>query len=536
MRFRTTVAAAVAAAGFAVLALAGSASTSSLPAGFIDTLLATGLDSPTAMAFGPNNRVLVTEQGGDLRVTADANLNPTPFVHLSVDSDGERGLLGVAYDPSFSSNRFVYVYYTVPGSPPHNRVSRFTADPKGLLAVAGSETPIFDIDSLGGATNHNGGAIHFGQDGKLYVAVGDNADGTNSQSLTTLKGKILRINKDGTIPTDNPFYNDATGDNRAIWALGLRNPFTFAFQPGTGRLFINDVGETTFEEIDDGLAGANYGWQDCEGPCSPPDPAHTDPLFYYAHSGNPTPNGCAIVGGAFYNPATAYFPASYVGKYFFSDLCSGWIYSINPASPATATQFATGISSPVDLQVGPDGSLYYLERGTGSIRRISFQRPPTINGFTPASGAVGTRVAVTGTYLAGTTGATLNAKSVPFTVFSDNEVKIRTPPGSTTGRIVLSTAAGSFRSRTPFTVTYSLTGFTPSSGPVGTVVTINGVGFTNPSTVKFHGVSPVNATFVSSSQLKATVPAGATTGTITVIRSTGTPSTTDSANAFTVTP
>ena len=131
MRFRTTVAAAVAAAGFAVLALAGSASTSSLPAGFIDTLLASGLQSPTAMAFGPNSRVLVTEQGGDLRVIADANLNPTPFVHLSVDSDGERGLLGVAYDPSFSANRYVYLYYTVPGSPPHNRVSRFTAEREG---------------------------------------------------------------------------------------------------------------------------------------------------------------------------------------------------------------------------------------------------------------------------------------------------------------------------------------------------------------------------------------------------------------------
>ena len=129
----------------------------------------------------------MTEQGGDLRVTADANLNPTPFVHLSVDSDGERGLLGVAYDPSFSTNRSVYVYYTVTGSPSHNRVTRFTADPEGLLAVAGSETPIFDIDSLGGATNHNGGAIHFGQDGKLYVAVGDNADGTNSQSLTNAR-------------------------------------------------------------------------------------------------------------------------------------------------------------------------------------------------------------------------------------------------------------------------------------------------------------------------------------------------------------
>src|SRR4029077_20566156 len=124
---------------------------------------------------------------------------------------------GVAYDPSFSMNRYVYVYYTVPGSPAHNTATQFTADPKGLLAVAGSETPILDIDSLGGATNHNGGAIHLRQDGKLYLAVGDNADGANSQSLTTLKGKILRINKDGTIPTYNPFYNETTGINRAIW-------------------------------------------------------------------------------------------------------------------------------------------------------------------------------------------------------------------------------------------------------------------------------------------------------------------------------
>jgi glucose/arabinose dehydrogenase len=536
MRFRTTVAAAVAAAGFAVFALAASASTASLPSGFIDTLLASGLTSPTAMAFGPNNRVYVAEQDGDLAVIADAQLHPQPFVHLTVDSSGERGLLGVAFDPSFSSNRYVYLYYTVPGSPAHNRVSRFTADAKALAAVPGSETPILDVDGLSGATNHNGGAIHFGQDGKLYVAVGDNAEGTNSESLTTLKGKILRIDKDGTIPTDNPFYNQATGINRAIWAMGFRNPFTFAFQPGTGRLFVNDVGETTYEEIDDGIAGRNYGWQICEGPCSPSNPAYTDPLFYYAHSGSPAPNGCAVVGGAFYNPAVAYFPASYVGKYFFSDLCSGWIYSINPASPATATQFATGILSPVDLQVGPDGSLYYLERGTGSVRRISFQRGPTISGFTPTSGGVGTRVEVTGTYLAGTTQATLNAKSVPFTVFSDNEVKIRVPPGSTTGRIALSTAAGSVRSASPFTVTFGITSFTPTSGPVGTVVTIKGVGFTNPSTVQFHGVSSTDVTFVSSSQLKATVPAGARTGTITVTRTTGAPSTTESATTFAVTP
>ncbi len=272
MRFRTTVAAAVAAAGFAVLALAGSASTSSLPAGFIDTLLATGLDSPTAMAFGPNNRVLVTEQGGDLRVTADANLNPTPFVHLSVDSDGERGLLGVAYDPSFSSNRFVYVYYTVPGvarPQPGQPVHRRRERPPGGRRQRDSDLR-HRFARRRDQPQRRGDP--FGQDGKLYVAVGDNADGTNSQSLTTLKGKILRINKDGTIPTDNPFYNQATGDNRAIWALGLRNPFTFAFQPGTGRLFINDVGETTYEEIDDGLAGCELRLAGLRRPVQPAGP------------------------------------------------------------------------------------------------------------------------------------------------------------------------------------------------------------------------------------------------------------------------
>src|SRR5262249_33295487 len=161
---------------------------------------------------------------------------------------GERGLLGVAFDPDFATNQFVYVYHTVPGSPPHNRVSRFTAN--GDVAASGSEVPILDLDNLSGATNHNGGAIHFGPDGKLYVDVGENADASNSQSLDNRLGKVLRINPDGSIPSDNPtsfpgISGSPTGANRAIWAVGLRNPFTFAFQPGTGRLFINDVGQST---------------------------------------------------------------------------------------------------------------------------------------------------------------------------------------------------------------------------------------------------------------------------------------------------
>src|SRR5262249_29531611 len=156
-----------------------------------------------------------------------------------------------------------------------------------------------------------------GIDGKLYIGVGENANGANSQSLNTLLGKMLRINPDGSIPGDNPFVTTATGVNRAIWALGLRNPFTFAVQPGTGRIFINDVGQNTFEEINEGVAGANYGWPAAEGPST--DPAFRNPLFYYGH-GSGDSLGFAITGGAFYNPATVQFPADYVGDYFFADL------------------------------------------------------------------------------------------------------------------------------------------------------------------------------------------------------------------------
>src|SRR4029077_7857856 len=150
---------------------------------------------------------------------------------------GERGLLGVALDPNFQSNHFLYVYYTATTPAVHNRVSRFTAN--GDVAVPNSELILLELNNLSSATNHNGGAMHFGPDGKLYIAVGENANGSNSQTLANLLGKMLRINADGTIPDDNPFVGTATGQNRAIWAMGLRNPFTFAFQPGTGRMFIN---------------------------------------------------------------------------------------------------------------------------------------------------------------------------------------------------------------------------------------------------------------------------------------------------------
>ena len=346
-----------------------------LPPDFARSQVAGGLTSPTAMEFAPDGRLFVAEQRGTLRVVkAGGTLTTALDISASVDSAGERGLLGIAFDPGFSNNRHAYLHYTqkaAGGTPAHNRVVRFTVS--GDTLVAGSGKLILRLNNLSTAKNHNGGAVHFGRDGKLYVAVGDNADGDNAQSLRNLKGKMLRINKDGTIPTSNPFYAKASGKNRAIWARGLRNPFKFAVKPGTGKIFINDVGQQTWEEINRGASGANYGWPRHEGPESAR--SYVPPIFAYGHDGDPATRGCSITGGAFYNPTTVRFPSGYVGDYFFADFCGGWIRRYDPATDE-AVGFATGLDRPVDLKVGKDGSLYYLTRGaggdTGSIGEVRY--------------------------------------------------------------------------------------------------------------------------------------------------------------------
>ena len=343
-----------------------------LPPGFEDELVAGGLTSPTALAVAPDGRIFIAEQPGAVRVVRNGALLTAPFAQFSVDSNGERGLLGLAFDPNFSSNQYVYVYHTVPGTPAHNRVSRMKAN--GDSVQSGTIETILDLDPLSSRTNHNGGAIHFGPDSKLYVAVGENAERSNAQSLANRLGKILRINPDGTIPGNNPtsfagISGSPSGANRAIWAVGLRNPFTFAFQPHSGTMFINDVGQQTWEEINVGGAGRNYGWPGSEGPTTIAD--HTPPAFAYQHQSG-TPTGCAITGGTFYNPASANFPSQYKGKYFFSDICGNWIYYLNPAAPQSATLFRDGLNKPVDLAVGPDGTLLYLQRGNGQLRRVRY--------------------------------------------------------------------------------------------------------------------------------------------------------------------
>jgi len=362
-----------------------------LPAGFTEAAVATGLSNATAMEFAPNGDLWVLEQGGAVKRFRSGSTSADVVGNLGalgISSSGERGVLGIAFDPQYATNKSVYVYYTSLSPVTHNRISRFTvndgnsadyyfAGTSGQGADAGSSgtptaDPIFDLDPLSGATNHNGGAIHFGPDGKLYVAVGDNANGANSQSLETDLGKVLRINSDGTIPSDNPFFGVTTGNNRAIWALGLRNPYTFAFQPGTGRMFINDVGQFTWEEIDEGVAGANYGWPATEGNQGTPPSApgtYQSPLYTYAHGGG-TLQGFAITGGAFYNPAVQQFPTTYLGRYFFADYVNDWI-DVLDIGTGTVTNFATNAPGTVDLRVASDGSLYYLARDAGSVFRIT---------------------------------------------------------------------------------------------------------------------------------------------------------------------
>jgi glucose/arabinose dehydrogenase len=258
-------------------------------------------------------------------------------------------------------------------------VSRFTAD--GDVARSGSEKILFEGDDqrkLGGTVpaGHQGGAIHFDRTGKLCIAIGDQTAGKPAQDLNSLLGKLLRINADGSMPTDNPFLSRTTGKYRAIWALGLRNPFTFAVQRETGRIFINDVGGDA-EEINEGIAGANYGWPTVEhGPTT--DPRFRGPIHHY-------PTAC-ITGGAF-AAKDLRWPKEYRGQYFFCDFNHGWIKTIDPVRPAIARPFAAGLRRPVDLRFAPDGSLQVLLRdawvidrsfkgGTGVLLRIRYTGKP----------------------------------------------------------------------------------------------------------------------------------------------------------------
>ena len=375
---------------------------------FQNEVLATGFELPTSIEFLPDGRMLVVELAGKIRVLPPPYVQPdaTPFLQLTnVGSAGvQQGIYDIALDPDFSTNHFYYAFYTL-GSPNRDRLSRFTANSTNSGTVAGSEVVLYQ-DPQDASAEHHGGAIAFGNDGKLYFTTGEHFNGGDAQLLTSPRGKIHRINKDGTIPADNPF-RDGNGPNvDSIWAYGLRNPFRAYYDAPTGRLYVGDVGgndySTAKEEINLGVAGANYGWPNSEGPCSSPC---TSPIYSYPHNGR----DASVTGGFVYRGTQ--FPASYQGSYFFADYTQNWIRRLTFDTNGNVTgvvnfEPANGtVDGPygdiVYLTEGPDGAVYYVDLGysdiggtfgVSKIRRIrsvqSNQPPLAVASANPTSGPV----------------------------------------------------------------------------------------------------------------------------------------------------
>jgi len=340
------------------LVLAACASLGAAPPALKQTIVTRALDSPVSMAVAPDGRVFICEQAGRVRVVRAGRLLHKSFYEVPTTAVQEEGLLAVAFDPDFAHTHWVYLLYTHIDSTRHERLIRVTAS--GDTAVAGRDTVLFDFDPHLDRT-HVGGALHFGEDGMLYVGTGENGFGVLSQDLHSTHGKLLRLRRDGSIPEDNPWFTVTTERHRAIYARGLRNAFSMDIQRRTGRIFVNDVGADSTEEVNDMLAGGNYGWPIREGAL--PAEGLLPPVHQYSHQ-----EGCAITGGLFYAPRRPRLPAKWVGSYLFADYCSGAIRSLDPAAPARSELvLRTVIPGPVDLRVAADGGLLYLARGSTDV-------------------------------------------------------------------------------------------------------------------------------------------------------------------------
>lgn len=407
------------------------------PVGFADQVVA-DLPGPTALAFTPDGRLLITQQTGQLRVYQNGSLLTTPALDLSaiLCNNVERGLLGVAVDPNFASNNFIYLYYTydVVGddacvladpspSNPVNRVARFTLPANNVINPTSEVVILSNIQSNWG--NHNAGDLHFGSDGSLYISTGDGGhEMTQPRQLINLNGKILRIqlnSSGGYSYAGNPYASAAgvrkcgdpagvpagSGPCGEIFAYGLRNPFRLAFKPGSSEFYINDVGQGVWEEVNQGIAGADYGWNVREGTCtypplscgSPPS-GLTDPIYTYNHN-----TGCASITGGAFVPAGVW-PSQYSG-YLFSDYVCGKIFSMTTSPPYTTSDFVTGlgVNSAVTMIFGPYNgtqALYYTNYSSGGqVRRIAYvdstNQPPTARiSANPTSGTAPLTVNLSG--------------------------------------------------------------------------------------------------------------------------------------------
>jgi glucose/arabinose dehydrogenase/chitodextrinase len=368
------------------------------------------------MAWANDGAMFIFQKNGLVRIFRNGSLLSTPFIDLRgrVNTYDDRGMLGLALDPDFDNNGYVYLAYVFePGSdvsdtgPKISRLTRVTANPSNHdVALANSEVILIDnIPADGGG--HTAGTIRFAPDGTLFLANGDgatasfaNSGALGAQDIDSLRGKILRVNPDGTAPAPpkvpNPYYDGTNSIRSKVFAIGLRNAFRFDFHPTLGDLYACDVGWNTFEEVDRVVAGGNYGWPCYEAfepepdyqdlfpsTCDPLGPEDvTDPIYAYGRS-----EGSAVVGGIFYTGGV--YPQAYANNFFFSDYTGGWMRRLVLDANGNIAQnviFATSIGVPVSTEVGPDGLLYYADYVTGQIRRIQYNGPVAAASATPRYG------------------------------------------------------------------------------------------------------------------------------------------------------
>jgi len=345
------------------------------------TSVASGFTAPVYLSAPPGdvNRLFVVDQPGQIQVIQNGQLLPTPFLDIAsrVSYGGEQGLLSVAFHPNYAGNGYFYVDYTdVNGD---TRVERYTVSADSNVADSTSHKLILFVKQP--YANHNGGLVMFGPDGMLYIGMGDGGSGgdpqNRAQNPDSVLGKLLRIDVDGgdpyAIPADNPFAT--SGGAKEIWALGLRNPWRYSFDRSAGLLYIGDVGQNLWEEVDvapAGSAGLNYGWNIMEGnhcygsgTCS--SGGLVLPAVEYDHS-----NGqCAVIGGFVYrgtrSPALA-------GQYFYADLCAAWVRSFTYAGGAVTgrTSWTLKVNLGSVLSFGEDarGEVYVLS-SNGTVYGIS---------------------------------------------------------------------------------------------------------------------------------------------------------------------
>ena len=340
-------------------------------------VVASGLTSPLHLTAPANDaRLFITTKGGTIRIVQGGQLLATPFLDIGtkVETSGERGLLSVAFDPSYATNGFFYVFYT--GLTGNLTIERYTVSANPNVANPASAKPILSIAHP--SMNHNGGQLLFGPDGMLYIATGDGgmgSDPTNPQNRNVLLGKLLRIDvRNGdpyAIPASNPFVGQV-GARGEIWALGLRNPWRNDFDLTEGRLYVADVGENTFEEVNvvsSSTGGVNYGWRIMEGlecfnapTCN--QAGLTLPVLTYSHA-----NGCSITGGIVYRGQMI---PELSGHYFYSDYCSGWVRSFRFMNGQAAFQRSWNLPNVGNiLSFGEDASgEMYLLSGNGNVYRV----------------------------------------------------------------------------------------------------------------------------------------------------------------------